>query len=87
MTERERLTERIRELEKELEAARSGTEWISVNEQLPKESTNARDRVLVVVRDAFHAGDIIDTDRIYNGGWVRWGGSVTHWMPLPEDMP
>ena len=57
---------------------------ISVDEQLPEEAI----RVLV------RLGGInppigfprMDTDRIIDGRWVRWGDLVTHWMPLP-DLP
>lgn len=58
--------------------------WIPVTERLP---LDYKERVLVKIRDF---ADVIghpsvDTDRyICGGGWVRWNGHVTHWMPLPE---
>ena len=59
-------------------------EWISVKDGLP---LDYKERVLVKINNF---NDIIghpsvDTDRyVCGGGWVRWGGHVTHWMPLPE---
>lgn len=54
--------------------------WISVDEQLPEEDV----RVLVWLREEKGEYTRIDTDRRYNGKWVRWQPRVTHWMPLPE---
>ena len=58
------------------------TEWIDVNEKLPKENT----RVLVAGMSEYDEKIYtdIDTDRILNGKWVRWNKLITHWMPLPE---
>jgi translation initiation factor IF-1 len=55
-------------------------EWISVDERLPEEDV----RVLVWLKDDVQRYTHIDTDRRLHEIWVRWGGSVTHWMPLPE---
>lgn len=55
-------------------------QWISVDEQLPEEDV----RVLVWLREEKGEYTRIDTDRRYNGKWVRWQSRVTHWMPLPE---
>lgn len=52
--------------------------WVSVKDALPKEYK----RVLVHVVNAPTLD--VDTDRIVGGQWVRWAGSITHWMPLPE---
>lgn len=52
--------------------------WVSVKDRLPKENK----RVLVHVVNASTLD--VDTDRIVGGQWVRWAGSITHWMPLPE---
>ena len=41
------------------------------------------ERVLVAV-DSDKSSTKIDTDRMIYRQWVRWGMSVTHWMPLPE---
>ena len=55
------------------------TQWISVKDRLP----DNEERVLVTV--ASDKSDTkIDTDRMVYRQWVRWGMSVTHWMPLPE---
>ena len=56
------------------------TRWVSVDEQLPEEDT----RVLVWLREEKGEYTRIDTDRRYNGKWVRWQPRVTHWLPLPE---
>ena len=52
-------------------------QWISIEDNLPEENT----RVLVAVAHKTR----VDTDRIINGVWVRWGKWVTHWMPLPRE--
>lgn len=52
--------------------------WVSVKDGLPKENK----RVLVHVVNAPTLD--VDTDRIVGGQWVRWAGSITHWMPLPD---
>ena len=59
---------------------RKQSEWISVDERLPE----IPDRVLVYVNASHLSETAIDTDRISDGRWVRWGTLVTHWMPLPE---
>lgn len=60
-----------------------GGNWISVDERLPEDG---RERVLVFIKGAYHiiGHPDVDTDRFVHGKWVRWNGSVTHWMPLPE---
>lgn len=58
------------------------SDLISVEEQLPEEA------IRVLVRLSGINPPIgfprMDTDRIIDGRWVRWGDLVTHWMPLPE---
>ena len=54
-------------------------EWISVEDRLPDEDI----RVLVYL-DSDRSYTKIDTDRRFEGKWVRWGSDVTHWMYLPE---
>lgn len=61
--------------------------WVAVKDRLPKEDT----RVLVAITDKNYKYvkeyvPKIDTDRRFEGRWVRWGERVTHWMPLP-DLP
>lgn len=55
---------------------------ISVDEQLPEEAI----RVLVHLSGTNPPIGFprMDTDRIIDGRWVRWGDLVTHWMPLPD---
>ena len=53
--------------------------WIQVTERLPEEDT----RVLVWIPDDPRSYTKMDTDRLHEGRWVRWGESITHWMPLP----
>ena len=77
------LHDRIRELEKDLDTANKGVGWISVEEGLPNESTIPKDRVIVALDGTRNSNVLIDTDRIVNGKWVRWHGSVTHWMEPP----
>ena len=60
-------------------------EWISVKDRLPEKDI----RVLVWMKDNEEGYTQMDTDRwsctMEQGyHWVRWGKSVTHWMPLPE---
>lgn len=55
-------------------------EWISVDDRLPKNDN----RVLVYMHENQLSYARMDTDRVVKGEWVRWGKSVTHWMPLPE---
>ena len=54
--------------------------WIPVTERLPQEDI----RVLVWLTDDAHSHTKMDTDRIHNNRWVRWGKYVTNWMPLPQ---
>lgn len=54
-------------------------EWISVKDRLPEEDI----RVLVYL-DTDRSYTKMDTDRRFEGKWVRWGRDVTHWMHLPE---
>lgn len=53
--------------------------WIPVEEGLPEEDV----RVIVAVSHP-NSYTMIDTDRIHDGHWVRWEGSVTHWTEVPE---
>ena len=55
-------------------------QWISVNDRLPEENT----RVLVWLGVKLYDCTQIDTDRMINEKWVRWGKDVTYWMPLPK---
>ena len=54
------------------------TNWISVKDRLPEEDV----RVLVWL-NTNRSYTKIDTDRRFEGKWVRWVSDVTHWMPLP----
>lgn len=53
--------------------------WVSVKDRLPEEDI----RVLVYL-DSDRSYTKIDTDRRFEGKWVRWDSDVTHWMYLPE---
>ena len=55
-------------------------EWISVDERLPE----GDNRVLVYLKDNPMSYTRIDTDRLVSKKWIRWGNTVSHWMPLPE---
>lgn len=55
-------------------------EWISVKDRMPEEDN----RVLVWLGVKLYDYTRIDTDRLHNGRWIRWGKDVTHWMPLPN---
>lgn len=66
---------------------RKQSEWISVNDDTPK---NELERVLVLLEDNDITHTIgahkIDTDRFVNGKWARWGKWVTHWAPLSDTL-
>lgn len=67
----------------EKEGYRKQSEWISVDERLPKEGVD----VLVALK--FFDRVSVDTDRIHSGRWFGYGPLrgvqyVTHWMPFPE---
>lgn len=65
-------------LDDELKEWSKFTDWISVNDRLPEEDV----RVLVWL-NTNRSYTKIDTDRRFEGKWVRWASDVTHWMPLP----
>lgn len=79
----ESLEKVLRELADEDERRDSGGprhgNWSRVEVRLPEEDV----RVLVCV-DSERSYTKIDTDRMLDDKWVRWGTDVTHWMPLPE---
>ena len=59
--------------------------WIPVEERLPEKDV----RVLIWMQDNEEGYTQMDTDRwsctMEQGyHWIRWGKSVTHWMPLPQ---
>lgn len=57
-------------------------EWIPVTERLPAFET---ERVLVMTKgDVMLGYPKMDTDRYVRNRWVRYEGSVTHWMPIPD---
>lgn len=57
-------------------------EWISVEDALPTDNTLYLVKLDSRGTKLRHAA--VDTDRIsIHGGWVRWQGYVTHWMPFP----
>lgn len=55
-------------------------EWISVEDRLPESDA----RVLVYMHENRMSYTKIDTDRMVQRKWVRWGDCVTRWMPLPD---
>ncbi len=54
--------------------------WIPVTERLPENNT----RTVVCYNDCIDGGKKVSSDVMWRGKWVRFGGYVTHWMPLPE---
>lgn len=62
-----------------LSEAMNQGKWNHVDDKLPEEDS----RVLVCVNSE-RSNTKIDTDRMLDGKWVRWGKDVTNWMPLPE---
>ena len=56
--------------------------WIPVEERVPEDEMT---RVLVCLNNTngLIGFPAVDTDRFWDGRWVRWEGAVTHWMPLP----
>ena len=66
---------RLKELEEQFKCFK----WNHVEDQLPEEDV----RVLVCVNSE-RSDTKMDTDRMLDGKWVRWGSDITHWMPLPE---
>lgn len=56
-------------------------EWISVDDALPKD--DAVYLVMLNEKGERIRHGAIDTDRIsIHGGWERWQGYVTHWLPI-----
>ena len=56
--------------------------WIPVEKDLPTEGVT----VLVWHTATWARENGLDTDRIVNGRWVRWGKDVTHWAPATAWM-
>lgn len=54
------------------------SEWINVKDRLPYEDVR-----VIVYLNSDRSYTKIDTDRRFEGKWVRWGSDVTHWMPAP----
>lgn len=64
----------IQELQTDLDKHK----WISVNDRLPEPNRD----VLVYIK--LMKKEYMRVDKIYNGHWLWYGYSVTHWMPLPN---
>lgn len=80
MTEKDLIIQDLRRENAELRAR--VPQWISVDDRLPEDD---KQRVMVAYIGDYPIGyPKIDTDRYVRGHWVRYGGYVTHWMPLPE---
>lgn len=60
-------------------ASRAAKRWTSADDAVP---ANSLARVLVFVRG--DGAPEIGTDRYDGGRWVRYGRTVTRWMPLPD---
>lgn len=56
--------------------------WQSVEDGLPNEG----ETVLVWHTATWARENGLDTDRVRNGRWVRWGKDVTHWAPAAAWM-
>lgn len=56
--------------------------WKSVSEGLPDEGQT----VLIWHNADWARENGLDTDRIKDGRWVRWGKNVTHWAPAAAWM-
>ena len=54
-------------------------EWIPVTERLPENNT----RVVVCYNNPIDGEKTVSSDVFWKGHWVRFGETVTHWMPLP----
>lgn len=74
------LHQRVRELEKELEAAKKSDEWISVKERLPEN----KGRYIVYMRGQEPFVSWFDGDMFRTQSTVPIEYPATHWMPLPE---
>lgn len=57
-----------------------GSKWIPVTERLPENNT----RVVVCYNNPIDGEKTVSSDVFWKGHWVRFGETVTHWMPLPE---
>jgi hypothetical protein len=89
LTKEEEISNRYAEMldktEEELNTERVKTEWISVEERLPKADT---DVLVITANGSFKVGRC----NIYHNGtlvlWMTNDGlgekAITHWMPLPE---
>lgn len=56
--------------------------WQSVEDGLPNEGNT----VLVWHKAVWGRECGLDTDRVKDGRWVRWGTDVTHWAPAAAWM-
>ena len=54
--------------------------WIPVTERLPENNT----RVVVCYNNPIDGEKTVSSDVFWKGHWVRFGETVTHWMPLPS---
>ena len=54
-------------------------QWISVKDRLPENNT----RVVVCYNNPIDGEKTVSSDVFWKGHWVRFGETVTHWMPLP----
>ena len=75
--ENEKLLNKIAKIQFELDDVVS--EWISVNDRLPKEHENVLTYGARPSYDVVYVNRLIDKE---NGEWLYDG--VTHWMPLPK---
>lgn len=55
-------------------------QWIPISERLPEIGRNCLVRITGVGTDIAYYEEV-GVWRIYD---VKWGGEVTHWMPLPQ---
>jgi len=72
----------VSELSKEKARGVMAQTWISADNP-PAEDQ----RVIVWLGNNRYNAVKVDTDRVHDGKWVRWGDCVTHWAPICLPLP
>lgn len=95
---KERLVKLLQQMSKKLQT-QGGVTWYDFADHLIDHGVTLQkwfsatnppqedERVLVWLGNNRYNDVKIDTDRVHNGKWVRWGDCVTHWAPIGLRQP